>query len=354
MPRLAVILTVFAAALAPLRSADAGTITLRPSVRIDADAPVTLGAIATLDGDDAEALADTPIHTDDAARRDPAGPIEITIDDVRAALEAQRVNWGRLMLRGSICTVSRGPAPAPRTAASQKRQPDRAEPAPVDLAGPPTVRTRLAELLARLYGVTTDNLRVRFDERDTDFLNTPELGRRIEIQPAATPGSSRFAATVWLYSGDTLLDARSLRMDVRLRRPVVLLTRTLDRGDAITPVDVRAETLWVEPIGAAMLASTDAAIGSVARRRLDAGVILRTDVLASPVVVRRGELVTVHCVSGGVVVKAKARAQRDGRIDERITLKMDGSQKTFTARVVAPGRAVVNLDAHAASEEATP
>jgi flagella basal body P-ring formation protein FlgA len=61
-------------------------------------------------------------------------------------------------------------------------------------------------------------------------------------------------------------------------------------------------------------------------------------------VVRRGELVTVHCVSGGIVVKAKARARAEARQDEVIELQMDGSKKTFRARIVGPGRAVVNLD----------
>jgi len=330
-------------------TARAGEIALRPSARLTPGAPVTLGDVATLTGDDAAALAPTALDV----RRGSDGAAEITVEDVRAALDAAGVNWGRLTLRGSVCAV-RAAEPTPATPDAPRRARSRDEPAAVDLAGPPTVRTRLARLVARLYGVTPDNLRLRFDERDAEFLSTPESGRRIEIQPAATPNASRFSAVVWLYAGDELLGSRSVRVDVRVRRPVVVLTRALDRGDAVTPDAVRSETLWVEPAGSAMVGAVEDAVGAVARKRLDAGAILRAEALEPPIVVRRGELVTVHCVSGGVVVKAKARAARDGRAGERLELRMDGSKKTFVARVVAPGRAVVNLDAPASLAEAAP
>ncbi len=327
--------------LAVASFASAGTITLRPAASVDLAGAITLGMIAELAGDDAERLAGAVIR--------PAGEAslgEIGIDAVRAVLDKLGVNWGRLALRGSTCAlrplrietitdIDAAPALAD-------------EPAEVDFTGPATVRTRLAELLARVYSVEATDLRVRFDPADADFLDTPEAGRRIEIQPAATPGASRYAATVWIYTGDRLLDSRTLRADVRLRRPVVMLTRAADRNESIGADSVRVEVMWVEPTGAPMIADPENAVGSLARRRLDAGTILRTDALVPPIVVRRGELVSVHCVSGGVVVKTKARAQQDAREGERIEMRVDGSRKSFVARVIAPGRAIVNLDAHQA------
>lgn len=341
------ILITAASVLIGAAAAQADTVTLRSSVRLGQGTPITLGAIAALDGPDATALAKTVVVADAGARAAGRAFFEVPIVDVRAALEAQGVNWGRVSLRGGVCVVRFAGATAePEHAPPRATRRPEPTPTTVDLTGAPTVRTRVAQLLARVYSVAPTDLRVRFDADDEAFLSIPEAGRRIEVQPAATPGSSRFSAIVWVYAGDHLIDSRTLRLDIRVRRSVVVLSRPLDRGDAITPDTARAQTMWVEPIGAPMASSIESVAGSVARRRLRAGAILRTDQLESPVVVRRGELITVHCVSGGVVVKAKARAQKDAREGERIELRMDGSKKSFTARVVGPGRAVVNLDDH--------
>ncbi len=325
--------------LAVASFANAGTVTLRPAAGVDPAGAITLGMIAELVGAEAERLAEVVVRPAGAASLG-----EIGIDTVRAALDKLGVNWGRLALRGSTCMLR--PLHIETTSETESAPAPADEPAAVDFTGPATVRTRLAELLARVYSVEPADLRVRFDPADAGFLDTPEAGRRIEIQPAATPGASRYAATVWIYAGDRLLDSRTLRADVRLRRPVVVLTRAADRNEAIGADSLRSEIMWIEPTGAPMVAEPDGVVGSLARRRLDAGTILRTDALIPPIVVRRGELVSVHCVSGGVVVKTKARAQQDAREGERIELRVDGSKKSFVARVIAPGRAIVNIDAH--------
>lgn len=325
-------------------SALADRIALKPSASAQAGAPVTLRDVADLTGPDAEALADT-VLVDDVNRR-AAGRawFELTIDDVRATLDQRRVNWGRLSLQGASCAVRLTDTVAPTKVDDSPARVERS-PETVDLTGPATVRTRIVALLTRLYDVAPGDLRVLFSEDDDAFLNTPEFGRRIEVQPAATASSSRFAVVVWVYDGDRLLESRTLRIDLQVRRRVFVLASELQRGDSIRETHLRAETMWLEPTGPAPIRKDEAAIGSVARRRLAAGTVLRVDQLESPVVVRRGELVTIHCLSGGVVVKTRARAQSDAREGDLIELRMDGRRKSFVARIVGPGRAVMNLDA---------
>jgi len=323
----------------------ADTVTLRRSAHLPIGRAVTLGDIADLTGADAASLSDVVIIADPAKRASGDARLEVSIDTVHTTLDQKHVNWGRLSMRGATCTVSlTGVRVVPDSPVVRHVKPSPRAAAPVDLTGPTTVRTRVALLLARLYNVKPDALRVLFQGSDEAFLNTLQLDRRIEIQPTATPSSSRSSVIVWIYDGDRLQSSRTLRLDLLVRRQVVVTTADIQRGESINAESLRQETRWIAPTGAPLISSIENAAGFVARRRLAAGVMLRSDLVELPIVVKRGELVTVHCVSGGVVVKAKARARAAARLDEVIELQLDGSKKTFRARIVGPGRAVVNLD----------
>ncbi len=80
-----------------------------------------------------------------------------------------------------------------------------------------------------------------------------------------------------------------------------------------------------------------------ARRNIAAGSVVRVDSLEPPIACERGDLVKVHCVSGGIVVKAWARAQGQARDGEMVELLMTGSKKSFQARMTGLGVAVMNL-----------
>lgn len=324
----------------------ADTVTLRHAASLPMGHEITLSDIADLSGPEAISLGKVVIIADPTSRVTGRDRLLISIDAVHAALDEHRVNWGRLSMRGTTCSVrltgKRAEPDAPVVVRQIKPSPRTA--VMVDLTGPSTVRIRVATLLARLYNVDSDALRVLFQKSDEAFLNTLQLDRRIEVQPTSNPSSSRLSVIVWIYDGDRLESSRTLRIDLLVQRPVVIAKIGIQRGYAITAEDLREETRWIAPAGAPLIAAIESAAGLVTKRRLAAGSMLRSDLLELPIVVRRGELVTVHCVSGGIVVKAKARARSAARQDEVIELQMDGSKKTFRARIVGPGRAVVNLD----------
>ncbi len=326
-------------------SVRADTVTLRRSAHLPVGQAITLDDIAELSGAEAVSLGKIVILAEPAKRASGRSKLNISIDAVHKVLDESRVNWGRVSMRGTTCIVRlTGQRTEPDAAGIREIKPAPRTAAMVDLTGPSTVRIRVATLLARLYNVKPDALRVLFQESDEAFLDRLQLDRRIEVQPTSNPSSSRMSVIVWVYDGDRLESSRTLRIDLLIHRPVVVTTMDIARGDAINAADLRQETRWIAPTGAPLLAVIERAAGFVAKRRISTGSMLQSDLLELPIVVRRGELVTVHCVSGGVVVKAKARARAQARQDEIIELQMDGSKKTFLARIVGPGRAVVNLD----------
>jgi len=84
---------------------------------------------------------------------------------------------------------------------------------------------------------------------------------------------------------------------------------------------------------AAVLQSADEIRGLVAKRDLAPGEILTGDLLYSPVLVRRGDTVTVKATSGGVTIAATMKARAAGRLGETVVLEHLNGNGTVSARV---------------------
>jgi flagella basal body P-ring formation protein FlgA len=302
-------------------AADQDVVRLRPLVIVDAGTTLTLGQVADLHGPRGAMLADVPLG--------PATPGRIVrLDDVRRAIEASgRVSPALLRVQGAACEV-RGAAPAPTLNA---RTPD----------GPPPIRegsigaaipTRLADLL----GVHPADVRVTFEGSDSALLATPVGDGVLTIAPQGE--GERVSLSVRLYRGDAIVASGSVRARVEVRRRVLVARGVLARGDVVTPESVVEEQRHL-PLDAAP--AGDDAIGMTVRSRIGAGEVVRTRDVESPIVVRRGDLIGVDCVSGGFVVRTTARAMEVGREGQVITLQALNSKHTFRARVARPGLAVV-------------
>ncbi|HVZ94263.1 MAG TPA: flagellar basal body P-ring formation chaperone FlgA [Phycisphaerales bacterium] len=319
----------------------AGSIKLRPEAAVAPADPITLGDIAELNGEDALVLRTfvvTPIAGDITGSR---GWTELNMDDVRRTLSTANVNLTRLALSGGSCTVRlintvgatpADPAPAP------------VEPIRADAERGTTIRAAISRTLVDFLRVPADRLRLTFDARDEAFLARSEPTRRVSITPSTTEASSRIAVRVRVFEADRLVDERSVRADAEIYRRVVILQNTVKRKDALTVSDVAESEMWIAPGGTEPVATAEDAIGAVAKSRLDAGSVLRRDALEPAVMVKKGELVSVICISGGVELTTRARAVADGRAGDLVELKTDGAKKTFTARVDGRGRAVVVVE----------
>ena len=98
------------------------------------------------------------------------------------------------------------------------------------------------------------------------------------------------------------------------------------------------------PDGTAPVCRLEDAVGMLTRSRVSSGSVLRASQIEEPLLVRRGERVTVHCLNGGVALRVQARALRDGRRGELIECVLDGRDRAFSARVSDRGVAVMVLD----------
>jgi len=349
------IILITAALLIFVSTAAADSITLRASVRMPHDRDrVVLGDVADLSGEAALALANTPV----AALTDTARVIELSVADVRRALDEASVNWGRVNLNGRrvVLRPRRTAAATPRamsaaavTTATPSSKVERKEPtalviAPADVTHAGTVLGAVSRLVVHAMNVPADRLRLQFDRKDESLLQQTSETHRIEVQPLGSFNGDRVEITVRLWR-----DGRVVRRDTITLRPMMRvetaeLTREIDRNDTISETDVTATYRWLSPQQAALHASRVEAIGRVASKRLKAGEPVRRSDVRKRTVVERGDEVVVRCPVGGLAVSMKAKALDDGAIDDRIRVRKLGDRAEFTGRITAPGEVVVDLD----------
>jgi len=323
----------------------AASVRLRAAAVVGPSGPVTLGDVASIRGDGGEALAGVVLVEEALDAAGDKGFLELDLDAVRTALRDAGFGLGRLAMSGDRCMVRlRKEIVRPEPVAEAPR----AEPEALDLSGPATVRTRVGELLVRMFDVDAPDLRVRFDERDKELLDQAEWGRRIVVRPTTTDGGPRMLIDVRVLSGEQTVASGVVRADVEIRRRVLVLAQGVERDQTLRAGMLSEVEMWLEPGGAAPIASLDEAVDMRTRRRLNSGSVLRAGDLEQPIAVRRGEVVEVQALNGGVALRTSARALGDGKVGERIECRIDRTRNTFMARVDAPGRVVVVLDELAA------
>lgn len=324
--------TLLALWLAAAACAEVTTVRLRTGARVDATSPVTIADLAQIDGPQGVAIG--PLVVIDDLERARAGERYATVEisRVRELIEnLPGVHLGSVSVTGKACLVGPRviqPKPAPATEAP--KAPDAAP------AGP-TVRTSLLDHLRAFFDVRAHELRVTFDERDDETLDTPIGDRLIEIRSLGSSRRMPFAVT--LYDADRIAMNTTVRAEVELLRPVAVVTRRIARGAEIAPEDIAPESRWVTVDDAPP--APGEVIGRVTTKRLDPGEAVAPGDIERPIAVERGDLASVRSVVGTAVIRTRARALGSGVVGDVIEFESIDRGKRFRARIAGPGQAVV-------------
>jgi len=332
------------------------SIRLKASARQPGAAEVIrLADIAVLEGPEATEFATLAV----AEVSHPPTVFEISVDQVRAALDAAGAHWGRINLSGrttlvrprarmaagplamSPASIDEGPTPRKR---SRAREWD--EHTASAILDEPTLRGAITREMVRGLDTRPDALRLGFDAADRANLDRSERSERFELvrQESITNDHVSFTVRLWPTRGAP----ESLRLTVRplVRAASVVLRRDLARDETITADDYDVNEQWLPPATARLLSSPEWANGRVATRRLRAGAVLKRDQVRAPTLIERGDRVAVRCLVGGMVITLRAEARTAGARGDTIELRKLGERTTFTATVSGRGEAIVDLARH--------
>jgi flagella basal body P-ring formation protein FlgA len=119
--------------------------------------------------------------------------------------------------------------------------------------------------------------------------------------------------------------------------PIVVARRPVIRGNIITAADLEVRTLEPSAKNAGRRGTFDSIeklIGMEAKQPLQQDETVYADQVQSPVLVKRGELITVSSRSGSICVRTSAKATQDGSKGDLIQVESLGSKQKYDARVV--------------------
>lgn len=321
------------------------SVILRKHARLSPDSPVRVSDLATLSGPDGEAIGGVEFSQDVGALLSGEHWYPVTADAIREAIERADPDaaWGFIQISGSACYLGVQREADRVTQVSKEPTSEPKKSARAD------IRDLTIKKLAKVFDIAPERIRATFRPSDEAVLDIPVLGRRVTVVPLGM--SASMPIRLRLYEQNGSLREWTVRASIEVERQVVRLSRTVNRGEPLLSTDLNLDTTWL----ASDVAPADAslAIGAIAKRKLDAGSIVRARDIERPVLVSKGELVRIHMLSGALVIESEARALEDGREGETIELEPTLGSGRFRAVVRGRGRAMITLGTQTSEQPKT-
>lgn len=123
--------------------------------------------------------------------------------------------------------------------------------------------------------------------------------------------------------------AWTLYIPVRISQnlQVLVLTRSLNRGEVITPDMLSLQVRDTATLPYGYLSDLTAVTGKTLKRPMIAGSVLSPDAMEAQRIIKRGQLVTVYSRVGGLEVRAQATALSDAGQGERLRVENKSSHR---------------------------
>jgi flagella basal body P-ring formation protein FlgA len=201
------------------------------------------------------------------------------------------------------------------------------------------VRTAVIDYLRGACDATAA-WQVRFTLTDDQVQLVIRSSAKPLVHGGAEPwtGTQRFAVTV--ATADSAHQI-TLEATVAPAEQIVVANRAIGRGERLSEADVRlaAPSYIVAPETA--LHSLEQVVGRETTRSLAVDSPITTDVVQSPLLVRKRDIVTVYARSPGIRVRTTGRATEDGALGDLILIESLAQRQTFFARVCGPQEAEI-------------
>ncbi|MFA5985036.1 MAG: flagellar basal body P-ring formation chaperone FlgA [Methylococcaceae bacterium] len=124
---------------------------------------------------------------------------------------------------------------------------------------------------------------------------------------------------------------------VKIYLPVIVLNQAVQRGELIRPGILSTERKEISSIRNDYVTQPEQVENKQASRYLPAGSIISLRSLVEPLVIKRGDKVTISAGSNAFSIKMNGQAMRDGVKGELIPIKNQSSGRIVSAKVVEQG-----------------
>jgi flagella basal body P-ring formation protein FlgA len=201
---------------------------------------------------------------------------------------------------------------------------------------------RLVDYLKSVSGQSSD-WRVSFNVPGQQLALLPADPSKWTVSGGTAPwtGKQRFLVS---FTRAEHADSFTVPVDVTLPTPVAVAIRPLERGAVVTAADVEIQQRDTAPVAAGRtlpITSVEKLVGMEATRTIRPGDVMMSDSVQPPVLVKRGDSVTVYARGGGIQVRTIARARENGSLGQPVQLESLDTHKSYDAVVTGTREAVV-------------
>lgn len=159
--------------------------------------------------------------------------------------------------------------------------------------------------------------------------------KELDIQPSTSSAQSgRQVVTLTCPSPHWAIKVSS---EIRYLLPIVKTQRIIDRGDTITRDALKLEEADITRLRRGFYHHVGDVEGLSAKRRLRANQLLSPELVDAPLMVRRGEAVTIVANKEGISASMKGEALANGAKNEVIRVKNVTSNKIIDAKIIDTG-----------------
>jgi len=286
---------------------------------------VTLGDVAEIVSADARqtaSLAATELFPAPSATEQRI----VRVREIQDLLLLRGMNLTEHQFSGSSEVTIQTSVARPQVAASSK---------PVQAAETQRIKRRVCEALVKYlseHATSPQTWSVDFSLTEAQARSLADLVRPINFAGGCLPwtGSQRFDLSIEGAKEPTHV---TLDANVRIIAPVVVALRPLARGAVIREGDVELQHLAAAEKITGALHTVEEAIGHELVRALPTGSAVSSDSLRPPLVVHRGEVLTVYAQSGGIRIRTNARSRDEGSVGELVAVESLLNRSTYYARV---------------------
>jgi len=306
----------------PARAAE---LRLRPQCTA-AGAMVTLGDVAEVfaaDRRQAEALAAVELFPAPGAARQRF----VRLREIQDLLMLRGINLAEHRFSGSSQVTIQGAGPSPRTDAEQVPS----------AAATKRANRRVQDAIVRYLQqqVSADQPWIVQLELSAAHARTvANATRETKISGGAPPwvGTQLFEVTVEAADSPARF---TVEAQVDSPAAAVVAVRSLARGVVVRETDVERQRNAPREGAAEAFYTLEEVIGKETARAIPAGKVLTRDCLRAPLLVRRGDVVTVYARTAGIRIRTTARARDEGSQGDLIAVESLQDRATYLARVCA-------------------
>jgi flagella basal body P-ring formation protein FlgA len=155
------------------------------------------------------------------------------------------------------------------------------------------------------------------------------------------PRSGRFTVYVTAPAGSPTAQRQRVTGRMVYQVTVAVPSRAFAIGDVIGANDVNTIKLPRERIAADAVIDPQALIGKAARHNLRSGDVVRTGDIEAPVIVHKGDMVSIELNTDTMQLTAQGKALEDGAINTTIRIANTQSNRTIDATVAGPNRVTI-------------